>query len=128
MNYTDLPGNFPIPAQDGACDHHLNMEIPSISLPTTNGNLLKLNRTDTFRLVVYCYPMTGHPERSLPENWNYIPGARGCTLQTCSFRDNYDEMIINNALPIGISTQSVEDIRAFAVSSKDSFLKLFSAS
>ena len=111
MNYTDLPVNLPIPEQDGACDHLLNMEIPSISLPTTNGNLLKLNRTDTFRLVVYCYPMTGHPERSLPDNWNYIPGASGCTLQNCSFRDNYDEMIINNALPIGISTQSVEDIR-----------------
>lgn len=111
MNYTDLPENLPIPEQDGACEHLLNMEIPLISLPTGNGNLLKLNRTDTFRLVVYCYPMTGHPERPLPENWNYIPGATGCTLQACSFRDNYDEMIINNALPIGISTQSVEDIR-----------------
>jgi len=111
MNFTYLPTDFPKLKQDGACDHLLNMQIPDISLPTQSGNLLRLYRSDTFRLVIYCFPMTGHPDRPLPEKWDLIPGARGCTSQTCSFRDHHDELIINNALPIGISTQSINDLR-----------------
>nr|MBC8295737.1 peroxiredoxin [Pelagibacterales bacterium] len=102
MNFTILPKNLPIPKQDGACDHLLNTKIPDISLLTQDGNFLKLNRTDTFRLVIYCYPMTGHPKRPLPDNWDNIPGARGCTPQTCSFRDLYDQIIVQNAVPIGL--------------------------
>ena len=102
---------MPKPEQDGACDHLINAEIPDISLPTQNGNYLKLHRVDTFRLIIYCYPMTGRPDRPLPNNWHNIPGAEGCTIQTCSFRDNYDQLIINNALPIGVSTQNVNDIK-----------------
>ena len=52
--------------------------------------------------------MTGRPDRLLPDNWNNIPGAKGCTIQTCSFRDNYDEIISLNAVPIGISSQSID--------------------
>lgn len=111
MNLTDLPTNLPKPEQDGACDHLLNSTIPDISLPTQDDNLLKLNRVDTFRIVVFCYPKTGRPDQPLPENWDAIPGARGCTLQNCSFRDNYDNLIKANALPIGVSTQSVSDIK-----------------
>ena len=55
--------------------------------------------------------MTGNPERLLPKNWNNIPGARGCTAQTCSFRDNYDKFTSLNAIPIGISTQTVVEIK-----------------
>ena len=115
MNFTVLPTNLPKPKQDGACDHLLNTKIPDISLPTQDGNFLKLNRTDTFRLVIYCYPMTGHPKRPLPDNWDNIPGARGCTPQTCSFRDLYDQIIVQNAVPIGLSTQSVEDLKEMTV-------------
>jgi len=86
-----------------------NKNFPNISLPNQDGNLLNLNRLDTFRMVLYFYPMTGRPDRPLPNNWNNIPGAKGCTIQTCSFRDNYDEIISLNAVPIGISSQSVED-------------------
>lgn len=111
MNFTDLPKNLPKPKNDGGCDHLLNALIPDISLPTQNENLLKLNRLDTFRLVIYCFPMTGNPNRPLPDNWDMIPGARGCTPQTCSFRDHYDELIKQNALPIGLSTQSTEDLK-----------------
>ena len=53
--------------------------------------------------------MTGRPDRPLPDNWNNIPGAKGCTIQNCSFRDKYDEIITLNAVPIGISSQSVND-------------------
>ena len=111
MSFSILPKNLPIPENDGACDHLYNMEIPDISLPNQDGNLLKLNRTDTFRLVIYCYPMTGHPDKPLPKNWNNIPGARGCTPQACTFRDNYDNFISLNAIPIGLSTQSIYDIK-----------------
>ena len=86
-----------------------NNNFPNISLPNQDGNLLNLDRLDTFRMVLYFYPMTGRPDRPLPENWNNIPGAKGCTIQTCLFRDSYDEIISLNAVPIGISTQSVDD-------------------
>ena len=55
--------------------------------------------------------MTGFPNRPLPKNWDNIPGARGCTPQTCSFRDSYDELLRQNAVPVGITTQSVEEIK-----------------
>ena len=111
MNLNDLPENLSEPKEDGACDHLLNLTIPDISLPTQNGNLLKINRFDTFKLIIFCYPMTGRPDRPLPENWDFIPGARGCTSQNCSIRDNYDNLVKINALPIGVSTQSVFDIK-----------------
>ena len=55
--------------------------------------------------------MTGRPDRPLPPNWDSIPGARGCTPQTCNFRDNYDEIVSLNAIPIGVSTQPVDDLK-----------------
>ena len=111
MDLTKLPNDLPMPEDDGACDHLTNFTIPPISLPNQDGNLLRLNRFDTFIIVLYCYPMTGRPDRSLPLNWNLIPGARGCTLQTCSFRDNYDQIVSLNAIPIGVSTQPVDDLK-----------------
>ena len=111
MNLSVLPKDLPVPIDDGKCNHLVNKTIPDIFLPNQNGNMLKLNRTDTFRLIIYCYPMTGRPDKVLPENWNSIPGARGCTPQTCSFRDFYDDFIKLNSIPIGLSTQSIEDIR-----------------
>ena len=106
-----LPSDLPVPKDDGACKHLLNTNLPLVSLANQGGNLLKLKRNDTFRIVLYCFPMTGHPEKSLPRDWNNIPGARGCTPQTCSFRDHYDDLMKLNAIPIGLSTQSVEDLK-----------------
>ena len=94
---------------DGYMNTLENTNFPNVSLPNQDGNLLNLNRTDTFRMILYFYPMTGRPDRPLPENWNNIPGAKGCTIETCSFRDKYDEIITLNAVPIGISTQDVDD-------------------
>ena len=99
---------FPIPEDDGASDHLLNLKIPSISLPNQEGNYLHLDRSDTFRMVLYIFPMTGRPDMPLPHNWSKIPGASGCTLETCKFRDKYDDLISLNAVPIGISTQNVD--------------------
>ena len=98
---------FPIPVDDDAANHLKNLNIPSISLPNQEGNYLRLDRLDTFRMILYFFPMTGRPDMPLPENWNKIPGANGCTLQTCKFRYNYDDLIGLNAVTIGISTQSV---------------------
>ena len=115
MNFYKLTDDLPIPIKDGMSDHLLNSKLPEVSLPNQDGNLLKINRDDTFRLVLYFYPMTGNPNKHLPENWNSIPGARGCTPQTCSFRDHYDDLIKLNALPIGVTTQSIEDIKEMVV-------------
>ena len=101
--------NTSIQENEGGMNTLKNKNFPNISLPNQDGNLLNLYRLDTFRMVLYFYPMTGRPDRPLPDNWNKIPGAKGCTIQTCSFRDNYDEIISLNAVPIGISSQSVDD-------------------
>ena len=99
-----------IPDNKNLSDHLMNTALPEISLPNQWGNSLKLNRTDTFRLVLYFYSLTGHPNKKLPKNWESIPGAKGCTLENTIFRDNYDRLIQLNALPIGISAQSILDI------------------
>ena len=101
--------NTSIQENKGGMNTLKNKNFPNISLPNQDGNLLNLYRLDTFRMVLYFYPMTGRPDRPLPDNWNEIPGAKGCTIQTCSFRDNYDEIISLNAVPIGISSQSVDE-------------------
>ncbi len=92
-------------------DKLIDKLLPSISLPNQQGNFLRLNRKDTFRLVIYFYPMTGNPYKKLPKNWNKIVKTQGCTLLNSYFRDNYENLIQLNALPIGISTQTTEEIR-----------------
>ena len=111
MNLSVLPPNLPIPEDDGRCSHLLGKIIPNISLPNQDDIYRKLKRPDSFRIVLYCYPMTGNPKKSLPSNWNNIPGARGCTPQTCSFRDHYDDLVKCNAIPIGLSTQLVPELK-----------------
>ena len=110
MDVTKSLKDQQITENHGSCDHLLHKLLPDISLPNQAGNLLKLDRSDTFRQVIYFYSLTGHPQKKLPENWNKIPGANGCTLENCSFRDNYEKFIELNSIPIGISTQTVEDI------------------
>ena len=114
MEYSDLLKDIQVPEDDGGCNHLANLILPEISLPNQDGNDLRLNRTDTFRIILYFFPMTGRPDRSLPIDWNLIPGAKGCTSQTCSFRDKYDEIISLNTVPIGVSTQSIEDLKEMA--------------
>ena len=111
MNLSVLPPNLPIPEDDGYCNHLLEKTIPDISLPNQDGIYLKLRRDVSFRIILYCYPMTGKPGKSLPPNWDNIPGARGCTPQACSFRDHYDDLVKCNAIPIGLSTQLVPEIK-----------------
>lgn len=99
--------DIPIPTDDGACDHLLGMSIPSVSLMSTAGRVVNLANTPG-RTVVYCYPRTGRPNVDLPEGWNEIPGARGCTPQACAFRDHFKELQSLGAHVFGLSTQNSE--------------------
>ena len=82
-----------IPAlqDDGGAAHLPGTPVPSILLPATDGSTVDLSRL-TGRIVVYAYPRTGQPGVPLPEGWDLIPGARGCTPQSCSFRNHFDEL------------------------------------
>lgn len=101
---TYLPPGLPVPADDGACNHLTGMQLPDLALTATNGVKVQLNNIKG-RLVIYCYPMTGAPEIPLPDGWDAIPGARGCTPQACSFRDHYRELQQLHTSVFGMSTQ-----------------------
>ncbi len=103
-----LPDNIPVPVDDGACDHlRRGMRLPSVPLRSTQDRLVDLASL-TGRTVVYCYPRTGRPDQDLPQGWNEIPGARGCTPQSCAFRDHYQELQALGARVLGLSTQDTE--------------------
>lgn len=100
--------SIPAPSDDGGAAHLKGMTVPSVSLPGTHGAPVDLSALKGLT-VVYAYPKTGRPDVALPENWDMIPGARGCTPQSCAFRDHHAEL---KALGVdhlfGLSTQSTE--------------------
>ncbi|MEW8250187.1 MAG: peroxiredoxin [Candidatus Thiodiazotropha sp.] len=102
----ELPENLPIPEDDGACDHLHNFSLPSVQLMATNGLLIDFSSLTS--VVIYCYPMTGRPDVQLPVGWEQIPGARGCTPQSCSFRDHYGELQALGTEVYGLSTQTTD--------------------
>jgi peroxiredoxin len=102
-----LPPDLPEPADDGACDHLPGLALPEVALPATDGTEVRLNQRPAARTVVYAYPRTGRPgEPSLVDEWDLIPGARGCTPETCGFRDHHAELADLGASVFGLSTQS----------------------
>jgi len=105
MLLTTLPENLPVPEDDGCSDHLHGMQWPHISLPATNKLQVDLAELGGF-VVVYVYPMTGQPDVPLPDGWDNIPGARGCTPQCCGFRDHYADLQEFNAQVFGLSVQS----------------------
>jgi peroxiredoxin len=107
QNPYELPNDLPVPEDDGAADHLHGMRLPLISLASTSGAVVDLTALPG-RTVVYCYPMTGKPDRSLPAGWDEIPGARGCTPQSCSFRDHHAELRALGASVFGLSTQDTD--------------------
>jgi peroxiredoxin len=107
QNPYELPNDLPVPEDDGAADHLPGMRLPSVPLASTSGDIVDLSALPG-RTVVYCYPMTGRPDRSLPAGWDEIPGARGCTPQSCSFRDHHAELKSLGANVFGASTQDTE--------------------
>ncbi|GLB44291.1 putative redoxin [Lyophyllum shimeji] len=86
-----LPPNLPVPVDDGACAHLTGIEVPSIPLSSTSGDPVDVSSLKGLT-IIFCYPRTGAPGENIPESWNLIPGARGCTPQACSFRDTTSEL------------------------------------
>ncbi|MGQ0550609.1 MAG: peroxiredoxin [Armatimonadota bacterium] len=109
----ELPENIPVPVDDGACAHLPGMRIPALALMSTSGRLVDLAALPG-RHVVYCYPRTGRPDVEPPKGWNEIPGARGCTPQSCAFRDHYQDLRALGAGVLGLSTQTTDDQREAA--------------
>jgi len=103
-----LPANLPRPVDDGAADHLRGLFLPRVGLPSTAGRMVDLSDTSGSTTVVFCYPMTGVPGKALPEGWDLIPGARGCTPQTCGFRDLHQDFVQLGANVFGLSTQTTE--------------------
>ena len=102
---TVLPPNLPVPEDDGAARHLTGLKLPSIPLPATSGAAIDLSKLSG-RTVVYIYPRTGVPGRQMPEGWDAIPGARGCTPQSCGFRDHFAELKRLGVTQLfGLSTQ-----------------------
>lgn len=99
---------IPAPEDDGTAKHLIGMKLPSLSLQATNGEDIDLSTLQE-RSVIYAYPMTGQPDVPLPDGWDMIPGARGCTPQSCAFRDLAHELKVAGANQIfGLSTQSTD--------------------
>jgi peroxiredoxin len=105
---TLLPSDLPVPHDDGAARHLAGMTLPDLSLPATGGPAINLSKLKG-RVVVYIYPRTGVPGVDAPEGWDDIPGARGCTPQSCGFRDHFAELrALGVAGVFGLSTQSTD--------------------
>ena len=113
-DWRDLPADLPVPIDDGAAVHLPGSEVPSVALPSTLGGKLDLAEAAQERLVVYVYPRTGVPGQPLLEGWDDIPGARGCTPQSCAFRDAREDLARHGATLIAISAQTPPEQAEFA--------------
>jgi peroxiredoxin len=102
-----LPPDLPTPVDDGMASHLPGMPVAKASLPSTWGRQVDLSAL-AGRTVVYCYPRTGRPDEEPPDGWNLIPGARGCTPQSCAFRDHHGELEALGARVFGLSSQATE--------------------
>ena len=112
MNQNNLSApdwsKIPAPKEDEDLSHLLKYKIKSVLLKSTNNQSVDLSKIKGLS-IIYIYPMTGQPNKPLPENWDNIPGARGCTPQSCSFRDNFSilkNLNVNNIF--GLSTQTTD--------------------
>jgi peroxiredoxin len=106
-DFFQLPKDLPVPIDDGAAAHLTGLRLPDVSLVCTNGRNVNI-RDLTGRWVIYVYPMTGRPGVPLPDGWDGIPGARGCTPQSCGFRDQYTELKALHTGVFGLSAQRSE--------------------
>lgn len=91
-DYPTLPDGLPVPADDGAADHLPGTPLPDLDMPTSDGGSVRLGGLGPGRAVIYLYPLTGRPGVDLPEGWDAIPGARGCSTEACDFRDHFAKL------------------------------------
>ncbi len=102
---TELPPGLPVAEDDGAADHLRGMRMPRVTLRSTGGRDVDVADLGDRRTVFYFYPRTGRPDRPVPAEWDAIPGARGCTPESCGFRDHFAEISALGAAVYGVSTQ-----------------------
>jgi peroxiredoxin len=104
-----LPADLPEPQDDGAADHLAGLRMPALTLPSTSGDRIALDGLGPGRTILYLYPLTGRPGVDLPEGWNSIPGARGCTPEACGFRDHHADLLAAGAARVlGLSSQDTQ--------------------
>ena len=113
MSLHELPANLPVPVDDGACDHLEGLGVPALVLDSSQGPV-DLSELGATLAVLYIYPRTGRPGQSDSPGWDAIPGARGCTPQSCAFRDHAAELGAAGARVAGLSAQTLEDQIEFA--------------
>jgi peroxiredoxin len=115
-NFHALPPDLPVPVDDGAADHLPGMQLPALALRATTGGEVDLAETaaQAGALALYVYPRTGTPGEPSPDGWDAIPGARGCTPQSCAFRDHHAELRALGADVLGLSAQPAAEQAAFA--------------
>ena len=113
MSLYVLPDDLPAPVDDGACDHLQGMTVPALTLDSSAGRV-SLRELGVDLAVLYVYPRTGRPDRPIPAEWDAIPGARGCTPQSCAFRDHTEELGRLGARVAGLSAQTLEEQVEFA--------------
>lgn len=106
-NLSVLPDHLPVPSDDGACAHLDGINLPSIALLSTSGRSIDLS-TQTGISVIYFYPLIGDPNGAAMPGWNDIPGARGCTPQSCAFRDQYQQLLELGVQVFGASSQPLD--------------------
>lgn len=107
-NPLELPSDLPVPVDDGAAAHLIGQKLPDLALPATNGLVVDLAALED-RTVIYAYPRTGRPGQLPPDGWDAIAGARGCTPQSCGFRDHFAELRRLGVKSLyGLSTQDTE--------------------
>lgn len=108
QTYDHLPDDLPIPQDDGATQHLKGTQLPNTPLASTAGRALN-PLVLPGRTVLYVYPMTGRPGVPLPDSWDAIPGARGCTPESCGFRDHFAELFDAGADSVfGMSSQPTD--------------------
>ncbi len=108
-DYPTLPAGLPVPENDGAADHLVGLRVPDITLKSSGGGPVQLGSLPMGRTILYLYPLTGRPGTDLPEGWDAIPGARGCSTEACDFRDHFAELKAAGAEEVwGLSSQDVD--------------------
>jgi peroxiredoxin len=111
----ELPDGLPVPVDDGACDHLPGLAMPSVALPSTNrGEVNVAEASRDRRTVFFFYPRSGRPDEGQTPGWDDIPGARGCTPQSCAFRDHFREFEALDVRVFGVSAQDTDYQREFA--------------
>jgi peroxiredoxin len=111
-----LPPDLPVPVDDGAADHLVGLELPDLELESTLGPV-NVRYVD----VLYVYPRTGKPDEPPLPGWDETPGARGCTPQSCAFRDLHEELLGEGVRVAGLSAQTLDDQLEFAARNRMPF-------